>query len=100
MNIYEYTDYRKFLLKFIHQSPKKGRGIRSKMAEVMNCKTSYVTQVLVGKAGLSVEQAYELREIFNFNEEEAQYFLLLVLYARAGTDALKKTLKKQISSTQ
>lgn len=100
MTVFEFTDYRKFTFKYINESPKKGRGIRTEMATAMNCKTSYVTQILDGKAHMSQEQAYDLREFFNFNESEAQYFLLLVMHARAGTDALKKNLKKQITKIQ
>jgi len=100
MSIFDFNDYRKFVLKLIHEQPKRGRGMRSELARIMKCKTSYVTRILDGNAELSLEQAFELRDFLNLSEDEIQYFLLLVMHGRAGTEALKKNLKKQIVETQ
>lgn len=98
--IYEFTDYQKYLEKFIQRLPGGGRGFKSKMADVLNCKTSYISLVFKGEADLSLEQAFTLNTLLNHGESESKYFLLLVQLARAGTKDLKQHLKNEVLKTQ
>jgi uncharacterized protein (TIGR02147 family) len=55
---------------------------------------------LNGKKDLSLEQADRLSEILNLSEQESEYFLLLVLHERAGSQNLKRKFKKRIQDAQ
>lgn len=93
--IFEYSDYRLYIEKFISQLPLKGHGFRTKMAEHLDCKTSFISQVLNGNQNLSSEQAFALNSLFNHGESEGKYFLTLVQISRAGNKALKDHYKKE-----
>jgi len=67
------------------------------MAKAMDCQLTYVSQVLNGKAHLSLEQATKLARYLNFTKDETRYFLALVQKARAGTNELKLFFEEQLS---
>lgn len=92
-SVFEYRDYKAFLRDRIAE---KGRGEKSRMAGVLRCHLAYVSQVLRGGAQLSPEQADLLNPFLAHSEEEADFFLLLVLYARAGTASLRKLYEGKI----
>ncbi|WP_413558431.1 TIGR02147 family protein [Bdellovibrio sp. HCB209] len=99
-DIYSFTDYKKYLRKWIESHPMKGRGQLSALAKVMNCQTSYLSKVVSGDLNLSVEQALDACSFLSLNESEADYFLNLVSLERAGTVALRQRLKKQVTQMQ
>ena len=83
--LFEYSDYKLYLSDKIDGMPKHGRGERSKLAEALRCHLAYVSQVLKGEAQLSLEQADIINQYFDHSPDEADFFLLLVQAARAGT---------------
>ena len=100
MDIFRFTDYRKFIVAYIEAQPKMGRGQRAAIATAVNVKSGYVTQVLAGKAHFSQDQIHDLSEYLNFSDVEKDYFLLLLDYARVGSQSLKKYYKKKIRAFQ
>lgn len=94
--LFEFDDYKDYLLAYIKSRPASGHGFKSAMAKAMNCQTAYVSQVLNANAHLSLEQAEELNKLFGHNEGESEFFLLLVQENKAGTPALRSRLKIQI----
>lgn len=72
------------------------RGYKSSMARAMGCQASYLSQVLVGKVNITPEQALALADFWNFEELETEFFLTLVNYERAGTERLRRRLRKAI----
>jgi uncharacterized protein (TIGR02147 family) len=66
------------------------------MAEAMHCNTAYVAQVLNGSAHFSLEQGEGLISLLGLHDREADYFLLLIQHARAGTSGLRRRLETQI----
>lgn len=70
------------------------------MARAVGCQTAYISQVILGQAHLSAEQAEKLAQFLKFSEEETGYFLLLVQKDRAGTESLHRHCLKQIKKTQ
>lgn len=98
--IFLYSDYRQFLNKYLRSLPKAGRGFKSAMAEVLSCKTSYISQVFRGDADLSIEQAHDFSAYLKFSQAETHYFLLLVQLARAGTKSLKQYYQTEIEKIQ
>ena len=94
--VFSYDDYKAYVNAYIASQPKKGYGFKSRMAQAADCKTAYVAQVLNGSAHLSLEQAEALNPLFNHNEDQSDFFLLLVQMSRAGTERLRKRLKAQM----
>lgn len=96
--IYEYDDYKKYLLDRLEASPGKGRGLRRQMAEYMNCQVAYVSHVLAADRHFSLEQGEALSRFFALRADETEYFLLLIEFCRAGTPGLKKFFQQQIQN--
>jgi uncharacterized protein (TIGR02147 family) len=95
-SLYEYNDYKAFVLDQIEARPAKGRGVRRLLADAMGCQAAYVSHVLAGERHFSLEQAERVTSFFGLSNEEAEYFLLLVQAAKAGTTALRRLLAMQI----
>lgn len=95
-NIYDFSDYRKYLEGWIRSRLGGGRGERSRFAEILKCHSAYISQVFRGRADLSLEQAILLSSHFDHSESEREFFLLLVQVARAGNPTLRAFFEKQI----
>jgi len=95
-SIFEYGDYRQYLLAILKERAKTQRGEKSRIARLLGCHPSYITLVFKGKADLSFEQGYLLNHYFRHQDSEAEYFMLLLAYARAGTTGLRNYQKKKI----
>ncbi len=81
-----YENYKTYLLDRLNAKEGLGKGARSRLCEAMRCQGAYLSQVLKGSAHLSPEQADAANRFLGHTEEESEYFLLLLQYARAGTD--------------
>lgn len=97
-DIFEFLDYKAYLEARIDDLPNRGRGARMGLAKEINSPVSHVSQVLNGNSNFSLEQAESANTFFGHTEEEADFFLLLVQFARAGTPKLRKRLETQIRS--
>lgn len=95
-NIFDFKDYRLYMLDFIAAQPKKGRGTRSAIAAALCCPVSHISQVLKGVSHLNMEQAHELNRYLNHTQEESEFFLLLIQFSRAGTQSLRSFFENQI----
>lgn len=93
--LFEFKNYKKYVINYISNLPRNGRGFRVEMAKILNCKTSFVSQVLNGQQDFNMEQAFALSELLKHGEFESRYFLILVQEARASTKALKDYFKKE-----
>lgn len=91
--VFEFEDYKKYLRIAISS---RGRGEKSRVALAIRCHLTYVSQVLHGGAHLSLEQAEAMSRHLGHAPEETDFFLLLVLENRAGTQELKKHYGKKI----
>lgn len=97
LSIYEFSDYKKFLLQWMLRAPKKGRGQRKLLAVAIGCQTPFITHVLAGDYQFSPEQAEACARWLGLKDSDTEFFLLLVMRQRAGTRGLEATLSKQIS---
>jgi uncharacterized protein (TIGR02147 family) len=98
MDIYHYENYKEFLNEKISELPKKGRGVKGKLALALRCQTSYVSQVLGGNADFSLEQCYEVTKFFHIHGDEKEYFLTLAQYNRAGNFELESYFKEKLEA--
>ncbi len=92
--LYEYTNYKEYLLDWAKASP---RGFRLSLAEATHCHTAYVSQVLGGPKHFNMEQSEAAGRFLNLNRDEIRYFLVLVEFARAGTESLRSLLSEQLN---
>jgi uncharacterized protein (TIGR02147 family) len=95
-DLFEFDDYKAYLKAAIEAKPKQGRGVRLAMARHVACPVSHISQVLSGSSHFSMEQGESVNEFMGHTEEEAQFFLLLLQFSRAGTAPLRKRLESQI----
>ena len=98
MDIFDFINYRRFLRDKIAKMPKRGRGVARQMAEVLNVHPTLVSQVLLDKKDFTVEQAQRLLSFLRLTDMQAQYFVLLVEFSRAGTKDLQDFKRLQIES--
>ncbi len=98
-SIYSHDDYRKYFSWWLtRESQTKRRGGMSRVATHLNVNTSFLSQVVHGTKELSQEQALKLSEIMGLEWHERDYFINLVLEAKAGTHALKKYYRQKSES--
>ncbi len=100
LNIYEYTEYRDFLKDWIEKIPKKKRGQLARIAEAGNVHKTTLSQIFSGSKDLSLEQAFGISRYLGLSQEESDFFVLLVNYARAASRELKESFRRQIENYQ
>ncbi|MCM2279215.1 MAG: DUF4423 domain-containing protein [Oligoflexia bacterium] len=98
MRIFDFTDYRPFVSRTVRALPKSGRGEFLKIAMHLKIHSSTLSQILSGVKQFTLDQACALADYFGFDELETQYLLNLVELERAGTELLRSTLRKQLTS--
>jgi uncharacterized protein (TIGR02147 family) len=98
MSIFEFDDYKVFILRLIKNMPKEGHGQFKRMAEHLQVNSVIISQIFKGDRDLTAEQAIELCPYFGFSELETEYFVLLVQKGRAGSHILKKHLGNKLQT--
>jgi len=99
--VYQWDDYRAFLIHNLDHGEEKTKGQRSALASAMNCQLSYLSRVLKGEAELSLEQGEAAGRYFALAPQEKSFLLTLISEARAGTPELKdywRAEKKRLAS--
>jgi uncharacterized protein (TIGR02147 family) len=94
--VFDFDDYKAFLLDWLAFQPAKGHGIRAELAKALGCQSAYISQVLRGTAHFSLEQAEALNRYLGQTKEESEFLYLLILKARAGTEALRAHFRESI----
>lgn len=97
MRLFEFADYRDFLRHHIAALPQQGRGFIGRLSEATRINHSIVSQVLSGDRDFTPEQAASVGEFLKLSRSEQEYFVLLVLRARAGNPPLRELLDRQLA---
>lgn len=93
--IYEFISYREYLkARLEHLGPRS--GLKRRAADFLNVHTTFVSQVVLGKADLSLDQAEKMNKFLGHSEEEGEYFLDLLIHERAAEPALKRRYANRI----
>ncbi|HTL12954.1 MAG TPA: DUF4423 domain-containing protein [Bdellovibrionota bacterium] len=92
--VFDFNDYKAFLLERIRSSPQKGQ--RSRIARAAGCQSAYVSQVLNGHLQFSLEQGEAIGRYLALSEDEGEFFLMLIQKARAGTPSLRRHFDRRI----
>lgn len=95
-NVYDFNDYREFL-KFMLPTDGEQRGIRTKLADALNCQKGFISQVLSGPSHLSLEHAIKVSRFLKLEAADEEYFLLLVHLGKAGSKDLEEFYKKRMA---
>jgi uncharacterized protein (TIGR02147 family) len=96
MKVFEFDDYKVFVREKLRQSPRGGHGQLSRIAELLNIHTSIFSHVFNGEKELTVEQAFGVCRYFGLTELETDYFVALVMLARAGSHEARLKFKKDV----
>ncbi len=96
ISIYDYEDYKKFIVDWIEQGPSKGRGQRIHLAKALSCQTPFITHVLSGDYHFSPEQGAACAKWMGLNDIDSEYLLLLILKQRSATRESTAVFQRQI----
>lgn len=99
-SVYEYRNYKRFLLDWIEDNPDGTRGQRKALADAIGCQVSHITNVFSGHAHFSPEQAEACARHVGLNTEETDYLLHLIQFDRSGTSTLRKLYEKLLDEKQ
>ena len=94
--IFSFTSYKTYIRRRAGKEGTK-KGIKASLARALRCQPTYISQILHGKAQLSLEQAEMANQFFAHTKEESLFFLLLVQKERAGTASLAKHFQDQLA---
>lgn len=88
-SVYESKDYKQFIRAAL-ESPRFGRGARTKLASFLGVQLSFISLVLAGDLDFAPEHGMKIAQFFELNEEETEYLILMIQRDRAGSPDLKK----------
>jgi uncharacterized protein (TIGR02147 family) len=87
INIYDYTDYRKFLQDFYELEKSLDPTFSYRVfAAAVDVDASLLVKILQGKRHVSSKGIEPFVEFFRFKEAKAEYFREMVAYGKAKTD--------------
>lgn len=92
---FKFNKYREFIAAYLDEAP---RGTRSRLAQAMGVKPSFLSRVLAELADLSLEQTEACSSFMSLKQIEGDYFLALVSVERAGTEALRSYWRRQLEN--
>ncbi|MDG0817128.1 TIGR02147 family protein [Bdellovibrio svalbardensis] len=100
VSIFHYQDYKQFYNAWVENQPREGFGEYRRLAQALGVSTTMVSQVFKGEKHLSLELASEMCDYLRLEDDETDFFLLLVDYCRAGSFKLQKRFLRQIKARQ
>lgn len=100
LSIFEFANYREYLLAWIESQGARAYGLKGKMAVALGVSSSLMSQVLSGQKSLTPDQASDLCDYLSLTELESDFFHLLVEENRAGAVRYREKLKRKISAMQ
>ena len=92
---FSHTDYKAYLRSVIANSDQTW-GQVSKLADAAGCQRSYFSRAINAEVHLTPDHAYGLSEYLGLNEQETEYFLLLLEQDRASTARYRKRIKAKM----
>jgi uncharacterized protein (TIGR02147 family) len=100
MRIFDFDDYKTFVLARIKAMPNRGHGEFRKIAQALRTHSTRISHVFQGNVDLTLEQACGLATHLGLNDLETEYLVALVQRERAGTPALKRVFERQLEAAQ
>ncbi len=99
LNVFEYTNYRKFLLDFYHEQKSKNESFSYQiMANKAGFRSkSFIKLVIDGKKNLTRESALKINSVIKLNEKAFSYFEDLIAFNQAKTLKLRNLFFEKLS---
>ena len=98
-SIFQFQSYRAYLKERLEAlGPKSGQ--KRKAAEALAVHTTFISQVVLGKADLSLDQGERMNLFLKHNDFESEYFINLIIYERAVDPSLKNRYEAKITKWQ
>lgn len=101
MSVYEAENYRQFMDSLIRPKAKRTWGAVKRLATVLKCHSTYVSQIINGKADLSTEQALGFCRFFQLDQEATHHFVDLLSRDKAGNletrDYFQSKIEKRLA---
>jgi uncharacterized protein (TIGR02147 family) len=100
MNIFNYTDYRKYLKDYYKEKKAEDRAftVRYIARKVGFRSASFFSQLINGRSNMSTELVYKFCRFLELDNKEREYFESLVNYNQAKNHAQKKSLFEKLAS--
>lgn len=95
-SVFDFQNYKTYLLYRTEAKRDEDRGVKAQLADALGCQRSFVSQVLHKNAHFSLEHGARINRFFGHDSEESHFFILLILYSRAGTDDLREYFRSQM----
>jgi uncharacterized protein (TIGR02147 family) len=99
MNLFEFDDYKRLIEAKIKENAAH-RAYRSLLAQKIGCQKSYFSQVMNSHIHLTPDHGALLAQFWGFSEGETAYFVDLILYARASSEALKRHVRARLNQAR
>jgi hypothetical protein len=96
MSVYQAKTYRDYVRASLAGGEGGRRGAVKRLAEHLRCHSTYVSQVVSGKADLSVDQAMRFCGYCELPSDQTEYFLDLLQRDRAGTKEARAHFQTRI----
>lgn len=94
---FQYWSYKDLANDWILSQPSSGHGQRGKLAKYLRIQPSMLSQILRGDKHLSAEQAIGFCQFLGLTDLQANYFMDLVAYEKAGSHQLKSFYRRRIT---
>lgn len=95
MSVFDAKSYRSFIDQKL-DSAEFGRGAKTRLAEHLGVKLSFVSLVLAGRQEFAAEHGLKIARFFELNEEETRFLILLIHWERAVSPELKSWYRAQL----
>ena len=94
------SEYRDVINEYLgYRSERRPRGAVKGLAESLRCHSTFIAQVLSGRAEFSLEQGIQICRHFQFSGEEEDFFLTMLMRDRASTKPLREYFQKKLDFT-
>ncbi len=100
MNLFEYADYKEFVLDLVSQTKLLGRGPYARLAEHLNVNSTFISQVFKGDKHLSIDHALQIAKLLKFNNLQTEYFMNLVQKERSASYETKDFFASRLKNLQ
>jgi uncharacterized protein (TIGR02147 family) len=99
-NVFNYTDYRKFLKDFYDKEKSRNKKFTYRyLSQKVGFKSAgHFTQILQGKANISITLIERFARIIKLKKKESEYFRFMVLYNQAKRHEDKKYYFEKMAS--
>jgi uncharacterized protein (TIGR02147 family) len=99
-NIFEFSDYRKYLSVWLKHAKQTKSSTLTKLAEVAGVHPTFLSHVLTGNKHLSLEQAALISEYMAHTKLEQDYFVIIINLDRAGNEKLRRYWQEKKSQLE